>query len=124
MRFRLSNKATRQLIAGIMLLAFAARALVPQGFMPASDGLLRVRICPEGFRAQLLVHSGHHHGETPSDTEHCVFGSACFAGPVPHLPPLTGILPAPRVPRTPFISTAILVQLFHLPYARGPPAAA
>ena len=119
MRFKLSNKATRRLIAVAMVIAFAARALVPAGFMPASDGLLRIRICPEGLRAHLFGHGER----TAPHTEHCVFGSAGATGPVPHLPPLAGTLTAQRVPRTPCLGSVVHVQLFHLPYARGPPAA-
>ena len=108
-----------------MLLAFVVRALVPQGFMPASDSSFSIEICPEGFPAQLLAHAGHHHPGTHSHTEHCVFGSACAGGPVSHLAScsaafrLPSALPAARVPSAP-----ILVQLVHLPHARGPPAAA
>ena len=28
----------------------------------------------------------HHHSGSPSQSEHCVFGTACGAGPIPHLP--------------------------------------
>lgn len=125
MRLELSNKAMRKLIAGIMLLAFAARALVPAGFMPASDRAFSIEICPEGFPAQLLVHAGHHHHPGGhSQADHCVFGTACASGPISHAPPLTFISLAQGAPATPRLSTAILVQLVHLPQARGPPAAA
>jgi hypothetical protein len=124
MRFELSSKSTRTLIAGIMLLAFAARALVPQGFMPASDRSFSLEICPDGFPAQFFVHAGHHHPRTHSSSEHCVFGSAGASGPVSHPPPLAYTSLSQRAPATQTSSTAIRVQLVYLPHARGPPAAA
>lgn len=123
MRLDLSKKATRTLIAGVMLLAFAVRALVPQGFMPASDSSFSIEICPEGFPAQLLVHAGHHHPGTHSQIEHCVFGGACAGGPISHPPALSCLSLAQPAPAR-FLSAPILVQLVHLPHARGPPAAA
>lgn len=38
----------------IVLSAFALRALIPVGFMPASDGTLSLMICPGGFPLALL----------------------------------------------------------------------
>jgi hypothetical protein len=46
MRLGLSKKTKHELIAGILLFAFAVRALVPQGFMPASDRPFSIEICP------------------------------------------------------------------------------
>jgi hypothetical protein len=123
MGFGLSHKATRTLIASAMLLAFVVRALVPQGFMPASDRTFSVEICPEGFPAQLLAHVGHHHPGTHWHTEHCVFGSACATGPASHVPLLTWLSLTESVPATHVTSAAIVVQLVHLPQTRGPPAA-
>ncbi|MFI4865515.1 MAG: hypothetical protein ACHQDB_00240 [Steroidobacterales bacterium] len=114
----------RKLIAGIMLLAFAARALVPAGFMPASDRAFSIEICPEGFPAQLLGHAGHHHPGGHSQADHCVFGTACASGLISRAPPLTFISLAQGAPATHRLSAAIPVQLVHLPKARGPPAAA
>jgi hypothetical protein len=124
MRFKLSHRTTRTLIVGVMLFAVAMRALIPQGFMPASDRPFSIQICPEGFPIQLLVDSGHHHHPgTHSHSDHCVFGSACANGPVPHLPTLIGVSLASLAPAVPSVSVAIVIQLVHLPYARGPPAA-
>jgi hypothetical protein len=126
MRLELSNKAMRKLIAGIMLLAFATRALVPAGFMPASDRAFSIEICPEGLPAQLLVHAGHHHHHPGghSQADHCVFGTACASGPMSLAPPLILISLAHDEPATHRLSAAILVQLVHVPQARGPPPAA
>jgi hypothetical protein len=125
MRLGLSKKTKHELIAGILLFAFAVRALVPQGFMPASDRPFSIEICPEGFPAQLLVDAGHHHHSGNHwHIEHCVFGSGCTSGPVSHLPSLVSISLVRYVPPALFVSAAIAVQLVHLPQARGPPAAA
>jgi hypothetical protein len=37
-----------------VLSAFALRALIPIGFMPAADGTLSLMICPGGFPLELL----------------------------------------------------------------------
>lgn len=148
-------------MASIMLVAFALRALIPPGFMPASDRAFSFEICPEGFPADLLANGGpagassmdmdsapagsigdamrsepvgistshgaplqgaHTHHGNPWHSEHCVFGSACSAGPTPHL-----LLPADiasfKQPRTvAFASIAGAVRLVHLPQSRAPPA--
>jgi hypothetical protein len=122
MRIRLSNKTSRLLIAGIMLFAFAVRALVPQGFMPASHGPLTLEICPEGFPAQLLAHTGHHHGGGHSYSDHCVFGTACAGGPPSHVAPLGGVSLPELAPAAPRIAGTREVRLVYLPQARGPPA--
>lgn len=64
---RLPRSISRALIAGAMLLAFAVRALVPQGFMPASDGTFSLVICPEDFPAALLARASQ--AEQPADHE-------------------------------------------------------
>jgi hypothetical protein len=112
------------LIAALLLLAFVARALVPQGFMLASEGRISIEICPDGFPAQLLGHAGHHHhGGAHWQSEHCLFGSASATGPVSHVPPLTGVFIAAITPAAPVDSAAVLIRLVHLPHVRGPPAA-
>jgi hypothetical protein len=109
-----------------MLLAFALRALVPQGFMPSSDRPFTVQICPEGFPAQLLMLAGHHHhhGGPDSHSEHCVFGTACASAPPsqPALPIASS--PAQLVRATPPVAVAGSVRLVYLPHVRGPPSTA
>jgi hypothetical protein len=126
MRICLSNKATRKLIAGVMLLAFAVRALVPQGFMPSSERPFTVEICPEGFPAELLMLGGHHHhhGGPQSQTEHCVFGTACASGPPSQLAVLTDSSSTELVRIAPGVVAATIVRLVYLPHVRGPPATA
>ncbi len=123
MRIRRSNKVSRIFIAGVMLLAFAVRALIPQGFMPASDRSFSIEICPEDLPAQLLPHAAHHHhGGGHSNTDHCVFGTAAGNGPPAHSPVLPGIAAAGPARIEPSVATAIVIRLVYLPHARGPPA--
>lgn len=126
MRVRPSNKPLRRLIAGAMVLAFAVRALAPQGFMPSRDRPFSLEICPEGLPAAFLMLAGHHHhhGGPHSYTDHCVFGTACASGP-----PSQPALIADRAPTelalpAPLIATAIVVRLVYLPHVRGPPPTA
>jgi hypothetical protein len=123
MRICLPNKPTRKLIAGAMVLAFALRALIPQGFMPSSDTPFAVEICPEGFPAEVLMLAGHHHhhGGPHSSTDHCVFGTACANGP-PSQPVLLPDSSATALVRAaPCVAPVAIVRLVHLPHARGPP---
>ena len=124
MRIGPSGNRGRQLLAALMLAAFAVRALVPTGFMPASGGAFSIEICPEGFSAQLLRHGGHHPpGGSPTHTEHCVFGSAGASGPVRQLAAPGDVALLQHTPAARCIAAATAVRLVHLPQARGPPAA-
>jgi hypothetical protein len=127
MRITPSGNRRRQLLAALMLAAFAVRALVPAGFMPAGGGAFSIEICPEGFSAQplsQLPHGGHHHpGGSPTHTEHCVFGSAGASGPVRQLAALGALALLQHAPAARFIAAPTAVRLVHLPQARGPPAA-
>jgi hypothetical protein len=125
MRFGLSRVSTRRLLAGIMLAAFTVRALIAPGFMPAHEVAFALEICPEGFPAQLLGHSAHHHAPgSHAHGDHCVFGSAGATGPAPQLANLGGVWLAPQQPVGRRDRDEIVVQLTHLPQARGPPPAA
>jgi len=118
-----THNAMRRLIAGIILLAFAARALVPQGYMPSHARPFSIEICPEGFPVQLLGHAPHHHSGGPAHSEHCVFGSACPPGPLSEQPTLSAftVLESASVAHR---VAAIVVRRVILPHARGPPAIA
>src|ERR1700761_5925294 len=58
MPIRLTSVRQRRWLASLLVLTFALRALIPAGFMPAGDGSLTLRICPDGFLAALLSHDG------------------------------------------------------------------
>jgi hypothetical protein len=123
-----------------MLVAFALRALIPPGFMPASDRPFSIEICWEGFPAVMLAHGApadahslgthamgmdsmgvrHHHSGSPSNSDHCLFGAACSAGPLPHLTLPSDISSQP-LRAIAFVSIAGAVLLVHLPQPRAPP---
>jgi len=123
---RLSLGKRNRVIASIMLVAFALRGLIPAGFMPASDRPFSLEICWEGLPAGVLAHVGpsrqgpHHHG-SPSQSEHCVFGAGCSAGPIPHLPLPGDFSSAQQLIAVVFVSIAGAVHLVHLPQPRAPP---
>jgi hypothetical protein len=132
------------LMASLMLVAFVLRALIPPGFMPAGSGLLSLEICWEDFPAGLLAQGGRshvdptgmasmgtdsmgmqgahrHHSGSPSHREHCVFGTACSAGPIHHLPLSSDAPFAQRLLPVALVSVAGAVHLVHLPQPRAPP---
>jgi hypothetical protein len=127
-------------MASIMLVAFALRVLIPPGFMPASGRPFSIEICWEGFPAGTLAHvepshpdsmdmasmgmdqvAVHHHG-TSSHSEHCVFGTACSAGPVTHLLLPSDFSFAQQLRAVDFASIAAAVRVVHLPPPRAPPS--
>jgi hypothetical protein len=109
-----------------MLVAFVSRALIPPGFMPASGRPFSIEICWEGLPADVLAHGepAHHHhhrsGNT-SESDHCVFGTACAAGPIPHLLLPGDVSSAQKLRAFAFVSIAGAVRLVHLPQPRAPP---
>jgi hypothetical protein len=116
--------ASRKLITALLLLAFAARALVPLGYMPSHERPFSLELCPEGFPAQLLAHAGHHHHPgSPAHNDHCVFGTACPPGPLSELRALSAFTPLESPPRALRVA-AIVVRRVTPPHARGPPTAA
>lgn len=74
----------------MLAVVFVLRALIPAGFMPAGNGSLALRICPEGFPAALMAsvagdeHAAHHHHNSWTSAHHCAFGAAAGAAPLCH----------------------------------------
>lgn len=78
---RVPNPHRHPWILSALLMALIVRALVPAGFMPATDRPFSFQICPDGFPAHMLavanasfapedegeasVHAGHHHHSHP-----------------------------------------------------------
>jgi hypothetical protein len=148
MRTALLSRNSRQWLISALLLALVTRALIPAGFMPATDRPLSFQICPEGFPAQLLAssqdpHAHHHHGagaEQPASAqsgaasagthhqhsaagnEHCVFAAAAAAGPLAFAPTFAAeaaiALPLPAT----VLPSRTESLRFRLPQPRGPPA--
>ncbi|HVO26126.1 MAG TPA: hypothetical protein VMW56_21120 [Candidatus Margulisiibacteriota bacterium] len=101
MRTRNLNRSHRGLVAGILLAAFAFRAIVPVGFMPASGHPFALEFCRDQDPTQLARHHSHSHSGTHSHFDRCPFGSAPAAGPVSQI--------AGVVPTTPPAAT----EVFH-----------
>ena len=172
MRLSLGKSDRRTLIAGLMLVAFLSRGLIPPGFMPASGQPLSLEICWEGLPAEMLAHgepsrsepmdmdmgsmsmdsmpadampadsmapasihgsagdhsgsrsfplqAGHHSKRSPPG-EHCVFGTACSAGPTPHLALAGDFSSAMTLHAAAFASMAVDVRVVYLPQSRAPP---
>jgi hypothetical protein len=143
----LSERRRRKWLVGTLLAAFGVRALIPPGFMPASDRPFSLEVCWEGLPAGMLargepshVHSmsmdamdmdstdtdsgstpAHQHSGKSSHSEHCVFGTACSAGPIPH-PLLPSSIPnLQQLLAVDFVSAAGDIRVVHLPQPRAPP---
>jgi hypothetical protein len=142
MRTARLSRNSRQWLISALLLALVTRALIPAGFMPATDRPLSFQICPDGFPAQLLASSqdphAHHHGaghgagaEEPASThhqhsaagnEHCVFAAAAAAGPLAFAPTFAAEAAiALPLPATVHPSRTESLR-FRIPQPRGPPA--
>lgn len=126
---------TRARVVFAVLLAFAVRAFIPVGFMPASDGSFSLMICPAGFPAALLparsmpmsggmqmpAHPQHGHGLM--DEGYCAFTTGFSSAP----PPLLLVALLLMLLCVTVTSLTVLapagIRLVHLPQARAPPAA-
>jgi len=140
----LSERSRRQWLASTLLAAFALRALIPAGFMPAPDRPFSLEICWEGLPSGMLAQgedspassmdmdsmdmgsmdkgsAAQHRSGGHSHSEHCVFGTACSAGPISHLPLPSGISAAQQLLAVSFVAVAGTVRLVHLPPPRAPP---
>lgn len=121
-RKTLFKRGRRELIAGALLVALAFRALVPVGFMPATDGSFGLQICHVGLSSALAAHLTGHHPSGGLRSDHCPFGAAPAGAPVPHM--------APTMPRFEpvleriacFAARAVKVRAERAHQPRGPPA--
>jgi hypothetical protein len=83
-------------------------------------GSMRMGSTPMGSMPADSMGPHHHHG-SPSQSEHCVFGSVCSAGAIPHLPLPSDFSVAQLLRAVTFTSIAIAVRVVHLPPPRAPP---
>jgi hypothetical protein len=129
----LPHRRRYQLIAGILLIALAFRALVPTGFMPAADEPFTLEICPDGFPAQLLhppkghEHGAHHsrgtsHHHDSLRGEHCGFAAVAGAGPAAHPLPMLVPLESMLAPLLDTACPAYQARRFLIQQPRAPPA--
>jgi hypothetical protein len=118
----LRNRGNRHRIAGALLVALLFHAMIPAGFMPASDGSFSLQVCHSGFPTPSDTGDSNRHSNGHSHVEYCPFGALPGAGPISHAaaflpswsiaPQLTAVISFRR-PSTRF-------DRAHLP--RGPPA--
>lgn len=135
------DRTTRARLVRAVLLAFALRALIPVGFMPAADGSLSLMICPAGFPAALLqgrsmpasggmrmsgdtrLPAHQHPGHGLVDDGYCAFTTGFSSAP----PPLLLVAIYLLLSCIAVITVAVLaprgIRLVHLPQARAPPGA-
>jgi hypothetical protein len=64
----------------------------------------------------------HHHHGSSSQSEHCVFGTACSGGPIPHLPLPSDFSSAPQLRAVALASIVAAIRVVHLPQPRAPPS--
>lgn len=122
------GRGSRARITWVVLLAFALRALIPIGFMPAADGTLSLKICGEGFPAALLDPAAHGHAAATgaghhSHEDHCPFCGASTPAPGPLFMALACVVWVVIATAALAVSSRSLIRLLHLPQARAPPAA-
>ena len=130
----LRKQSRRTLLTSIMLVAFALRALIPTGFMLGGDQRFPIEICWDGLPAAMLASmdmgsmdmrsmdmgsmpGGHQH----SAGEHCLFGTACGSGPLPHLALPVALVSGRQLAATEISASPNAVRLVHLPQSRAPP---
>lgn len=134
----LSRRTSRNRVLRVILLAFALRALIPIGFMPAADGTLSLMICPGGIPPALLpaqktmqegmampMPQPHQQGHGVMDDGFCAFTTGF--SPAPPVLPLLAVL-ALLVASLGVALTHVAVpggiRLVHVPQPRAPPATA
>lgn len=118
----LFKRGRRELISGTLLVVLAFRALVPVGFMPATDGSFSLRICHVGLSGALFAHlRGHHPGDSVK-SDHCSFAAVPAAAPVPQLMPLAPVFVTALERIARLEAHAVSVRAAHAHQARAPPA--
>lgn len=141
---------TRARLVWAALLAFALRALIPLGFMPAGDGSLSLMICPGGLPAGLLLGQSmgrmtgqgmapgmgkptplsggtqmprqqpRGHGST--EDGYCTFTTGFSSAPPPMLLAALLLLVSLVTVGAVAVLAPTGIRLVHLPQARAPPA--
>jgi hypothetical protein len=135
------RRTHRHTIISALLIALFVRALIPVGFMPATDRPFSFQICPDVFPAQLVQnahaeHAAHHkhgggagsepeqgspHEHSFSKSEHCVFAAAAGVGPLAFA--LTFFAPDSDLdsPEFFYASPVLQQQRHRIQQPRGPP---
>lgn len=134
----MSKRKSRTRLLPVILLVFALRALIPIGFMPASDGTLSLMICPGGLPPALLpeektnadgmgmpMPQPHPHGHGLMEDGFCAFTTGFSPAP-PALLVLAvlALLVASLGVALTHLAVPAGIRLVYVPQARAPPAAA
>ena len=129
----------RRWLIGTLLVALLVRALIPAGFMPATDRPLSFQICPDGFPAALLSraqdpHAHHHphhnggdeggatHNHGSANADHCVFAAAAGASAAAFTPTFSAPAASLAAPQFFYVSPTVESRRFSIQQPRGPPA--
>jgi hypothetical protein len=106
-------------LISLLLLVLAARALVPVGFMPASDGSAELTLCPAGMvmpaGSPMADHGGHF------QTDRCPFGSAPFAAPITAIAVIPFLAAAISLPLPSLSPVVVVTRAARGNPPRGPP---
>lgn len=128
------SRAMRVRVLFAVLLAFVARAFIPVGFMPASDGSFSLMICPAGFPAALLparsmpmsggmqMPAQQLHGHGLVDGGYCAFTTGFSSAPPPLLLAALLLLLSSVTVMVVAVLAPAGIRLVHLPQPRAPPA--
>ncbi|MGH8303028.1 MAG: hypothetical protein ACRET5_16340, partial [Steroidobacteraceae bacterium] len=119
---------------------FALRALIPVGFMPASDGSLSLMICPGGLPGWVLpgrsmppsdgirmsgamrMPAHPHPGHSLMDEGYCAFTTGFSSAPPPLLLTALFLLLSCIAVVAMTVLPTDGTRLVHIPQARAPPA--
>jgi hypothetical protein len=148
MRPRVVSKAMDRWLISILLVAFAFRALIPQGFMPSADRPFTLQICPDGWPAQMFSpvapdahaahgahHAGHHQGTDGAQSgealshqqhgqyknHHCAFAASAGAALAPSFPPIVSLSAEQIRVRAPSVPLVVATQSHRPQQPRAPP---
>lgn len=139
------RRLLKRSLTGLLVVAFALRAIVPLGFMP-SGAPFTVSLCPADFPIELLGASSRHehadhkhmqmgaasrdhaqhapsHDDHPQSVDHCPFGFAPAAAPAPHIAGPIVSLSAAALDLPVESSVSLAFKRDYHPPPRGPPKA-
>jgi hypothetical protein len=112
----------RRLLAGVLYAALIFQALIPAGFMPASDGSFALQVCHSGLPEPAQSGGPDHRSKGHAHIGYCPFGALPGAAPIPNI---AGLLPSSSTAAEPTADFALQppeTRLHRAHPARGPPA--
>jgi hypothetical protein len=118
------NRSNRHLIAVALFVALLYQAMIPAGFMPATDGSFSLQICHSGFLTQSATHDSNRHSGGHAQVEFCPYGALPGAAPISQV---VAFLPSWSIASQVVVEFALARPHTRLARAhppRGPPALA